>query len=78
MSDLNVVAVVVAALAGGLDLSGLGQAMVLALGLWVAFTAVLLAGSVFHERVPPLLAAIHSGDWLLKLMAVTSIVTVWA
>lgn len=68
----------VAALAGGLDLSGLGQAMVLALGLWVAFPAVLLAGSVFHERVPPLLAAIHSGDWLLKLMAVTSIVTVWA
>jgi len=32
---------------------------------------------VIHERVPPLLAAIHAGDWLLKLAAVTSIVTVW-
>ena len=72
-----VVAVVVAGLATGLGLDGLGQALRLALVLWVAFPVVLLLGSVIHERVPPLLAAIHSGDWFLKLAAVTSIVTVW-
>ncbi len=72
-----VVAVTVAALAAGLGLDGLTQALLLGLALWVAFPVVLLLGSVIHERVPPLLAAIHSGDWLLKLAAVASIVTVW-
>lgn len=72
-----VVAVAVAALAAGLGLDGLAQALLLGLALWVAFPVVLLLGSVIHERVPPLLAAIHSGDWLLKLAAVASIVTVW-
>ena len=71
-----VVAVAVAALVAalGLDLSG---TLLLALALWVAFPVVLLTGSVFHERVPPLLAAIHSGDWLLKLVALAFVVGLW-
>lgn len=72
-----VVAVAVAALAEGLGLDGAAQALLLGLALWVAFPVVLLLGSVLHERVPPLLAAIHCGDWLLKLAAVATIVTVW-
>lgn len=72
-----VVAVTVAALAAGLGLDGLAQALLLGLALWVGFPVVLLMGSVIHERVPPLLAAIHSGDWLLKLAAVATIVTIW-
>ena len=72
-----VVAVAVAALVVGLGLDALGPALVLGLGLWVSFPVVLLLGSVIHERVPPLLAAIHAGDWLLKLAAVALIVTVW-
>jgi hypothetical protein len=72
-----VVAVTVAALAAGLGLDGLAQALLLGLALWVAFPVVLLLGSVFHERVPPLLAAIHSGDWLLKLATIAPIVTIW-
>lgn len=72
-----VVAVAVATLVVGLGLDGLGPALVLGLGLWVAFPVVLLLGSVIHERVPPPLAAIHAGDWLLKLAAVAGIVTVW-
>lgn len=51
--------------------------MALALALWVAFPAVLLAGSVFHERVPVPLAAIHAGDWLIKLLLITGIVGLW-
>ena len=41
------------------------------------FPLVLLAGSVYHEKVPGPLAALHGGDWLLKLLAVTVIVSVW-
>jgi hypothetical protein len=42
--------------------------------LWVAFPVVLLAGSVRWEDVPTKLAAIHAGDWLVKLLAITTIV----
>ncbi|MDQ3104003.1 MAG: DUF1761 domain-containing protein [Actinomycetota bacterium] len=69
-----VVAIAVATLVAGLSLDDLTEALLLALGLWVAFPIVLLTGAVFHERVPPLLAAIHSGDWLLKLVAIAAIV----
>jgi hypothetical protein len=52
---------------------------VLALGtvLWLGFPVVVLAGSVFHEHVPVPLAALHAGDWLLKLLAITTITTAW-
>jgi hypothetical protein len=71
------VAAAVAWLIAGLGIGGLAPALGLALVLWVAFPAVLLSGSVFHERVPAALAAIHAGDWLLKLVLITGIVTVW-
>lgn len=45
--------------------------------LFVAFPAVLLAGSVWHEKVPPALAAIHAVDWLLKLVLITLITGLW-
>lgn len=72
-----VVALAVAALVAGLGIDGLPGTLLLALALWVAFPVVLLTGSVFHERVPPLLAAIHGGDWLLKLVALAIIVGLW-
>lgn len=72
-----VVASVVAGLTVGMDVDGVTEPLLLALVLWVAFPVVLLLGSVFHERVPPFLAAIHSGDWLLKLVAIATIVTAW-
>jgi hypothetical protein len=31
---------------------------------------VLLTGSVIWEGVPPVTAAVHCGDWLLKLLLV--------
>jgi hypothetical protein len=45
--------------------------------LWLAFPAVLLTGSVIWENVPWLLAVIHSGDWLVKILLISFIVTVW-
>jgi hypothetical protein len=73
----GIVAAAIAWLVAGLGISGLPSAVGLALVLWVAFPAVLLSGSVFHERVPVALAAIHAGDWLLKLVLITGVVTVW-
>ena len=32
---------------------------------------------MLHERAPWKLAAIHAGDWLVKLLVVTVIVSVW-
>lgn len=68
--------VVLALVVAGLTGSGL-PVVGLALALWIGFPAVLLAGSVFHERVPVALAAIHAGDWLIKLLLVTGIVGLW-
>ncbi|WP_300007452.1 DUF1761 domain-containing protein [Pseudonocardia sp.] len=64
----------VASIARGLGLDALGPALLFALVLWVGFPLVLLAGSVFHERVPPRLAASHAGDWLLKIVVIAVVV----
>jgi hypothetical protein len=52
------------------DVLTLPQSLLLALVLWVAFPVVLLTGSVTWERVPAVTAAMHAGDWLLKLLLV--------
>ena len=71
-----VVASVVAALAGLIGVRDLPAVLVLAVALWVAFPVVLLTGSVIWENVPPKLAAIHAGDWLVKLVVIGLIVFV--
>ena len=72
-----VVAAVVAGLAARLELGNWASAVLLGLALWIAFPVVLLAGSVFHENVPWRLAAIHVGDWLVKLLVLAVIVGLW-
>jgi hypothetical protein len=54
----------IASRAHGLAVPG---ALGLALAAWLAFPVVLLSGSVMWERVAPVTAAMHAGDWLLKL-----------
>jgi hypothetical protein len=34
-------------------------------------------GSVVHEGVPLVLAAIHAGDWLVELLLIAVIVGAW-
>jgi hypothetical protein len=62
---------VVAALVAGLllaaDLDGPLSGGLLGLALWL-LPVVLLAGSVFHEGAGAASAALHAGDWLLKLV----------
>lgn len=72
-----VVATVVGCLASKLHLIDWTDGLLLGLTMWVGFPVVLLVGSVVWEKVPPKLAAIHAGDWLLKLLLVSVIVTVW-
>ena len=72
-----VVATVVAAIARLIGITDVSGALLLGLALWIGFPVVILAGSVVHERVPPALAAIHTGDWLLKLLSISVIVALW-
>ncbi len=72
-----VLASVVAWLAHRLDVTEWGDAGVLGLTLWIGFPVVLWAGAVMWEKVPLKLAAIHAGDWLLKLVVIAIVVGVW-
>jgi Protein of unknown function (DUF1761) len=72
-----IVTAVVAGLAVQVRVDGWAEGAVLGLVLWIGFPVVVLAGSVYHERVPLKLAAIHAGDWLLKLIAISIIVGAW-
>ena len=72
-----VVGTVVAGLVSLIGTTDLAGAVQLALALWIGFPVVLLTGSVIWERLPPMLAAIHAGDWLLKLLVIALIVALW-
>ena len=56
--------------------SGLGAVHV-GLSLWVGFPLILLTGSVLWDNVPWKVAAIHAGDWLVKLQVIPIIVSAW-
>jgi hypothetical protein len=72
-----VIAVVVTGLARRADVDTWAGGILLALALWVGFPLVLWAGAILHERTPWKLAAIHAGDWLLKLLVVAVIAATW-
>lgn len=72
-----VLATVVASLIALVGVDDVGGAVALAVTLWIGFPVVLLTGSVIWENVSPALATIHAGDWLLKLLIVTMVVTLW-
>ena len=64
-------------IAVGIDITDWAGAVGLGLAPWIAFPVVLLTGSVIHENVPWKLAAIHAGDWWVKLVVVSVIVSLW-
>jgi hypothetical protein len=72
-----VVAGVVAGLAAGIGITAWLTAVLLGLALWVGFPVMLLLSSVVHEKVPWRLAALHAGDWLVKLLLIAVVVGVW-
>jgi len=72
-----VLAAVVAGLAAQARVDGLTGGLVLGLILWIGFPVVLWIGAIVHENIRWRLAAIHAGDWLVKLLVVGAVVSVW-
>ena len=68
------VATAVSTLSRRTGVVGPAGAVGLGAGLWGAFPVVLLTGSVVHEKVPWQQAAIHAGDWLVKLLLISLVV----
>lgn len=72
-----VVGVVIAAALARARITTAAAAAALAVTAWLAFPVTLLTGSVVWDGVPLGLAAIHAGDWLIKLTLIAVLVTVW-
>lgn len=72
-----ILAAVIAGLASEAEIDEWTGGLLLGLALWIGFPFVLWTGAVMHENTPWKLAAIHAGDWLVKLLLVAVIVSVW-
>jgi len=72
-----VLAYIIAHFVGALGISGWMGAVHFGLILWIGFPVILLTGSILWENVPVKVAAIHAGDWLVKLLVIPIIVTLW-
>jgi hypothetical protein len=68
---------VIARLVPRLNVTDWKSALALGLWLWVGFPVILLTGSMLWQNVPWQLAAIHSGDWLIKLLLIPVGVVLW-
>jgi hypothetical protein len=69
--------IVIAYAVAMLNLLRLDQAILVAVWLWIGLPLVLLSGLVVHENYSKGLAAIHAGDWLLKLLIFSVLLTLW-
>jgi hypothetical protein len=72
-----VLALVFAVILSGMKDTSLHASLLLGIQLWLAFPLILLGGSVLWDKVPLKLAAIHTGDWLIKMLLIAAIVGVW-
>jgi uncharacterized protein DUF1761 len=72
-----VLAYVIARLVALLGVSSWLGAVHFGLSVWIGFPVVLLTGSVIWDNVPWKVAAIHAGDWLVKLLVLPIILSVW-
>ena len=72
-----VLALVLAYLVPRLGATDAARAAILGLVLWIGFPVILLAGSVMYENVSWKLAAIHAGDWLIKLLLLAIVIALW-
>ena len=53
------------------------SAVGLAVWLWFGFSAMMWVGAIMWEKTPWQIAAIHSGDWLLKTLLIAAIIGLW-
>jgi Protein of unknown function (DUF1761) len=72
-----ILAAVTAGLASEAEIDQWTGGLLLGSALWIGFPLVLWIGAVIHEDTRWRLALIHGGDWLVKLLLVALIVSVW-
>jgi hypothetical protein len=72
-----IVATATAAVVDLADVSGWAEAAGLGLLLWAGYVLTQWIGSIEGEGVPVRLAAIHAGDWLLHLLIISVIISMW-
>ena len=48
------------------------------LSVWIGFPVIVLTGSVLWENTSWKVAAIHAGDWLVKMLVIPLILTLWS
>jgi hypothetical protein len=53
------------------------DSVILGLWLWFGFSAMMWIGAVMWEKTPWQIAAIHSGDWLIKTGVITAMLGLW-
>jgi hypothetical protein len=73
----SVLAYVIARLMLRLNVTDWKDALGLGVWLWIGFPVILLTGSMLWQNVPWQPAAIHSGDWLIKLLLIPLWLTLW-
>ena len=73
-----VTAGVAAAVASVAEIDSWVGGLALSLALWVGFPLMLWVGALLHEGTGLRLAAIHAGDWLIKLALIGTIVGAWS
>lgn len=52
----------------------MGDGLLLGLCLWVGFPLILWTGAILWEGTRWKLAAVHGGDWLIKLLAMGALI----
>jgi len=72
-----VLALVLAQLIGRLGITTWTSAAQLGLLLWIGLCATQWASSIVWEKVPLQMAAIHAGDWLVKILLMSVILGAW-
>jgi len=70
-----ILATVIAGLASRGDIQTTADGLLLGAALWVGFPFVLWTGAILWENTPWRLAALHAGDWLVKLLVIGMIVS---
>jgi len=71
------VALVLAHLIARLRLFNLKGAIGFALALWTAFFAVQMTGAILWDHRPIMLTAVHAGDWLMKMLIMSIMLSAW-
>ncbi|NMN97333.1 DUF1761 domain-containing protein [Antrihabitans stalactiti] len=72
-----VLTTIFAGIAAEIGVDGIGGAVLLALVLFIGFPAMLWTGAMLWENTPWRLAALHGGDWLLKLLLIAVVIGLW-